>query len=848
MAKFVGETIDEGVIRQIEKREELLSNPASDPVNYIKYKTGSNAWIRLISGVDSKDKNTGSNFNSNNAKKFVLSGGELRWNGTKFEKRKEFLTERSNERGRYNFTEELGVRPEAGIVSFDISHKNRFGTIREANIGFVVWTKNDLELAQLLYLRPGVSVIAEWGNSTYVTNRGTFVDAISTTRTNEFFNKANAKDNQIAKKILDIIDENRINSDYNYDGFIGFITNFSWNLRSDGGYDCTIKIVSRGAIIESLSVITGTDLKSNKIFNEIPERFFSRKELPEPPEPEPVDEETSWFSWAVDSVSDFFSDTAPEVPADTPVEYKERLSLVHFFCSKVESIRMDEDGELNRPVITYDNFINTTKNPEAETTYDLNYKQELNPLVPLLKTELGKDENDFFVAGFDGATSTFDEAKFRYISLRTFLALINLAYLQGTESKFDLSYERNGKFLTFKNHFSFDPDIVTLAKSPTQPELTMDEVLKKKLFSSEIKNLTKVINKPGGIPVTDILPNNTTSAIKTFISGKGETDDILNIFITTRFIIEKLDQIYLSNKTPENLDVLTFVKSVLDEVSQALGGINEFDVTYDEYSDRFYITDRALVPKVITSSKIKQLKFSGTGTTVTELSLQTKISNDLLNQISISATGGGAEGDLNSNQGFLDFNKDIRDRFRELPDSEETKEEEEARIKRERELRTSEIDRFIKFILNILTAYSTFNNTLKNDFNSKSKYKSSLFNKIKGEGLSRTKKVIQEISDTIQPIIPLELSVKMNGISGFKIGQVFRLGDINNPSNILPELYDEFGFIITGIGSNIENNKWYTTLKGITFPIKNLSTSEVNKIEAYAPVILKKSSGTGGSF
>ena len=48
-------------------------------------------------------------------------------------------------------------------------------------------------------------------------------------------------------------------SSYNYDGFLGLVTNFTWKYRMDGGYDCSISIVSRSAVLESLTLLKPLD-------------------------------------------------------------------------------------------------------------------------------------------------------------------------------------------------------------------------------------------------------------------------------------------------------------------------------------------------------------------------------------------------------------------------------------------------------------------------------------------------------------------------------------------------------------------------------------------------------------
>ena len=57
----------------------------------------------------------------------------------------------------------------------------------------------------------------------------------------------------------------------------------------------------------------------------------------------------------------------------------------------------------------------------------------------------------------------------------------------------------------------------------------------------------------------------------------------------------------------------------------------------------------------------------------------------------------------------------------------------------------------------------------------------------------------------------------MKGISGFKIGQVFKI----NPGVLLPR-YDKYGYVITGLGNKVENNEQTTNVETQFFELDNL--------------------------
>ena len=40
----------------------------------------------------------------------------------------------------------------------------------------------------------------------------------------------------------------------NYEAMFGYVKNYSWSARMDGGYDCTTEIISLGEVIESMKI------------------------------------------------------------------------------------------------------------------------------------------------------------------------------------------------------------------------------------------------------------------------------------------------------------------------------------------------------------------------------------------------------------------------------------------------------------------------------------------------------------------------------------------------------------------------------------------------------------------
>jgi len=173
----------------------------------------------------------------------------------------------------YNNYNSLGIRPMPGVTGFDIQSYNPYGTLRIANVRFVVHSLEDLDLAEKLFLRPGYSCIVEFGHSVYIDNSGNIQKPKmgSTTLSNStLFGQE--------KKIIDVenqIEKKRKNSNFNYDAFFGYVTNFDYSFRPDGGFDCSIKIASKGQVLDSIK--SGNTTDSITIVPDDPEKRNDKK-------------------------------------------------------------------------------------------------------------------------------------------------------------------------------------------------------------------------------------------------------------------------------------------------------------------------------------------------------------------------------------------------------------------------------------------------------------------------------------------------------------------------------------------------------------------------------------------
>ena len=266
MAGGIYSPLTEGVAEQIKKRQELQGKTTQRSNNELMYLTSKTGWIKMSSAVNTLtaeedflllNKSGRGNITGDStlAATNVLAGGLLDPNGS--------LREGIGVGPGYSIADQdvgslfnaysnrqgtAGIRPMPGITGMSVQSKNTYGTLREAEVKFVCWTLEDFEFMEKLYLRPGFTVLLEWGHSIFLDNSGevqTLVEPVS----QDFFTSGITM-----QEILNEIKTLRIKNSYNYEGMVGYVKNFNWSYTKGGGYECSVSIISTGEILESLSL------------------------------------------------------------------------------------------------------------------------------------------------------------------------------------------------------------------------------------------------------------------------------------------------------------------------------------------------------------------------------------------------------------------------------------------------------------------------------------------------------------------------------------------------------------------------------------------------------------------
>lgn len=450
----------------------------------------------------------------------------------------------------------------------------------------------------------------------------------------------------------------------------------------------------------------------------------------------------------------------------------ERKSLLHFFCKRLELSQAD--GELKGGALIS----------------ALSGAGKAPGLAALLKAE------DCYAAtapGFDikSPTSFFDDkTTFIYISLRTILAVLNTTMMWVGNNqravKFKTSTKTYNGFFTHTQHHSINPFVCVTPN--LNPENAFWE------------------SKPAG------------KALHPGISALRPQDDILNICVSNLYLYEKLDAIYDDDQAIENQPgVLDVLKSILGGVGEALGGVNEFDLDYDEDTDEWSIVDRKCKIKGEALNAVKEIDLIGLGSFAYDIKTESKITNKLASQVSIGAQAGGTGTKQNVAE-MLQWNRGHYDKVfprknegaTQAPPGNDDVAAKEADAKAEWNDRCKE-------------AFDKFNGTgLFTD----QQYDPDLFKGIQsGHQKYQSQMVPMVCSSENLPapgVIPVELSFTLHGIAGFRIGEVFKLSE--NSMKVLPKAYSggRVGFIITRADHSIDESGWKTEVGALMYNLEKL--------------------------
>ena len=144
-----------------------------------------------------------------------------------------------------------GLVPPPGLIDAKIDALNR-GSIRKATVNIKAHNKFQFELIELLYIRLGYTMLLEWGWDKYINSQSVAIEKMGNTLMEDVWFQDNEGTN--FQDLIKKVEYYRKLYNGNYDGFIGRVSNFSWDFDTDGTYNITLNLITVGDVIESLKV------------------------------------------------------------------------------------------------------------------------------------------------------------------------------------------------------------------------------------------------------------------------------------------------------------------------------------------------------------------------------------------------------------------------------------------------------------------------------------------------------------------------------------------------------------------------------------------------------------------
>ena len=247
----VGEPLSQFILDQVGDRQRFFGESSDRSDEFLQYAASRTAWVKMASGVKLEETHTNLSYIKNTGirqpKKYVLFNGTSQQSGNNL-----FMRSGIKKEGSYDTSDnDYGIVPMPGIESVEIKSKNR-GSIKEAIVKIKCNSRRQFDIIDHLYLRLGYDMLLEFGWSHYITDPYSYSRMGQTLIDYKWFDE-NKDDSRGISFWLKEIQKLRVKYKACYDGFFGRVTNFDWNVDKNGAYNVTLKLITHGDVIESLT-------------------------------------------------------------------------------------------------------------------------------------------------------------------------------------------------------------------------------------------------------------------------------------------------------------------------------------------------------------------------------------------------------------------------------------------------------------------------------------------------------------------------------------------------------------------------------------------------------------------
>jgi GH24 family phage-related lysozyme (muramidase) len=889
-------TLQPSVQKQLKARQNALKSRTPDAIIQANSR---NSWIRMTSSVNVAGKDT-------LAKQYILQGGALvngvlgRTSRSGVGNQARAYSNESPSGNSYNDPNRkagtAGVKPMPGIKSIDIKSKSAYGSLREVTVNFSCHNLQQLEDLELLYMRPGYTVLVEWGWAPYLDENGKI-------KNNTKFYDGVLNGGKTREEIWREIYNLSVEQEHNYDAMYGYVKNYNWTARMDGGYECTTTIISIGEIMESLKIgylpfdIDGatennigddSELSQTPSIIEETKNFYSKNKL--------AGLCKSLYNICVSNFRDFNGNQFTFNPklsvSGTPYnmfvfsyEQSNVLSTDEFQKGSIQGyitlesfidmlnsyilLHAGKDESNSTPIITLSTKTNTyeVRDLIAEPLLCLAHPLQVSvdPTVCLITSNLwakGVSFDKVNNGAENGKPSLYDtQALDIYNLLATvgggdedpigtkllqYIGYNTTDYNDNNAKEFVRSFTKvyREKVLASATAGGIRQYLFKLSNNLIPPgkkdklgsgnttfdilfneNIIIEQDKEKSQIDKEAKDLAdtaaakvKAGYAPFGVPyLTNLQANNSN-----VFENENETGKIGNIYLNINFLYRmSVESSILDSKT-KDLKLYDYLHKVLKEVQESIGGVNNFDIHVDPIDNKPRIIDLNYIDILSKSNaydKAFQIEAQNLSGTVRSYNLQSKIFPEQGAMIAIGAQvkGGNVQG--TSVNTLLDFNNGLEDRI--IPkklDPSISKVNEIATVTAKYDKLKNNINKIKDFFFP-KPKDSTDTTTPSNNQSLASEYKNSL------KDLIIYFQEVVKSNTNGRSIIPVQISLTMDGIGGLVIGHLFKI-----PPDLLPRGYgsDTIGGkliqTITEISHKVENGDWTTTIGALNIVTRDSFT------------------------
>lgn len=912
IGNVMGGPFFEWVTDQIEVRQRSLGqikldadgNPfgtSLDTPNLL-YQQSKTPWLRLASSVDFYENETGGIDilkrlsaiegisrtdieGKNAAKNFILQGGAVSAVGKDSFRQNAGLNLSSNPfNGAYGWggISQRGLVPMPGITGASVKFLND-GALTKTEINIKCYSKSQIALVDALYMRPGYTLLLEFGWSTYLDNNGKLqnYDNFYSPALSYLFDPNLTEPNQhiLITKIL----QERKNRFGNYEGVFGKITNFKWNFNPDGSYDCIVYLTGLGEVIESLKTNIALSPASQAADTKKGENQEESDEEEENAIPLIANAEKTTLNRVLFNIYQNAQkqDPPPAPPKEEPSNLDKAVTILN---APVKLIT----NAVIAPFILVNKALGSVIKKMTNGDQDDTVKDAVIKDFPNVDNEGNLDISDITIPKGVmclGGTDTDDdnnESPQVYITFGYLIALIqkHIVFSDGDTKTpyfiFDMSFENLNEDRNFikkiPGQFSSNPLCCLVP-------YTNHNITKDSFQESEIKN--------SSIEFSQFMDTNTNQTLtKEGADWNAETylGRLSCAYVNVNYIAKVLS--ITGGDSTNAKPMLDFLKAIIKDMTKSLGGINDIILKNNAEGNKIIFFENAPQrfdnePEELSAGKMCRFNTYGFtngigGSIVRNLGIDGSISSNFSSMISIGAQSNGNQVGANATS-FSNYNAGIIDRVipsKTYDDSEAFSPgdiNQDGVVDEEEQQKLNEAEE--KRVEGVLSQATNINKSMAKML------KSGFFDKLFDGGggvfgdIYRDRQWMLEDIDLLtemntqylglingvlsQPLggggtgqlsspffLPFNFNMEIDGIGGIGLMQKFKIDE-----KILPPAYekDSVEIIVRGVNHDVDGSAWITTLDTQSTPVAKLEkVIKPNPLAPTAPPSSTTNVSSGG--